>query len=111
MHATHDNLSIPNGNMNFRSAGCAEFTISELLADPLTGALMRADRVEVGEFQEMLRSVARSPPVGSGAGATDGKVCGADAKPYPPFRQSVGTCPLVEFRGGRDAVDAGGSSR
>jgi hypothetical protein len=59
MHATHDNLSIPNGNMEFRSAGCADMTINELLADPLTGALMRADRVDVHDFENMLRSVAR----------------------------------------------------
>ena len=58
MDATHDNLSIPNGSMNFRSSGCAEFTIGDLLSDPLTGALMRADRVNVSELEILLGSVA-----------------------------------------------------
>jgi hypothetical protein len=58
MDATHDNLSIRTGNMNFRSSGCAEFTIGDLLADPLTGALMRADRVNVSELEILLGSVA-----------------------------------------------------
>jgi hypothetical protein len=58
MDATHDNLSITNGSMNFRSSGCAEFTIGDLLADPLTGALMRADRVNVSELEILLGSVA-----------------------------------------------------
>jgi hypothetical protein len=58
MDATHDNLSITNGSMNFRSSVCAEFTIGDLLADPLTGALMRADHVNVNELQILLGSVA-----------------------------------------------------
>src|ERR1700723_1187003 len=58
MDATHDNLSITNGSMNFRNSGCAEFTIGDLLVDPLTGALMRADRVNVSELEILLGSVA-----------------------------------------------------
>src|ERR1700740_1830092 len=58
MDATHDNLSITNGSMNFRSSGCAEFTIGDLLSDPLTGALMRADRVDVSELEILLGFVA-----------------------------------------------------
>jgi hypothetical protein len=58
MHATRDDLSIPSGNTGFRSAGCVDLTMGELLADPLTGALMRADRLEVGDVEKMLRTVA-----------------------------------------------------
>ena len=58
MDAPHDNLSTTNGGMNIRSSGCAEFTIGDLLADPLTGALMRADRVNVSELEILLGSVA-----------------------------------------------------
>ncbi len=36
----------------------AEPTVGELLADPLTRAMMRADRVDAGAVAQMLRSVA-----------------------------------------------------
>ena len=58
MHLTHDELSIPGGNKDFRNRACTELTIGDLLADPLTGALMRADRVNVSELEILLGSVA-----------------------------------------------------
>jgi len=98
MDATHDNLSIAKGNMNFRSSGCTEFTIGELLADPLTGALMRADRVEMDDFQEMLRSVSRRLQSGRAPAQPTVKFVG-DAKPYPPLAVG-GNMPSREFESG-----------
>ena len=80
MHATHDDLSIPSGKKDFSNRACAELTIGDLLADPLTGALMRADRVDMDEFREMLRSVSRQlQPTRPTVRFT------GDAKPYPPI--------------------------
>ena len=76
MHATHDNMSIPNGNAGFRNKACTELTITELLADPLTGALMRADRVDMAGFHEMLRSVAHATADRCGASETDVQIHG-----------------------------------
>lgn len=51
-----------------RAAGvafaCQESTLPELLSDPLTRALMKADRVDVGAFEEMLHAVAGRLPAG-----------------------------------------------
>ena len=85
MHATHDESSIPNGNKDFRSKACAELTIGDLLADPLTGALMRADRVDMDDFREMLRSVSRRLQAARALVIFTG-----EAKPYPPI-SVVGT--------------------
>ena len=88
MHATHDDSSIPNGNRDFRSKACAELTIGDLLADPLTGALMRADRVDMDDFHEMLRSVDPPPPGGSDPGATDGEIYRGTPNPIRRSRSS-----------------------
>ena len=84
MHATHDDSSIPNGNKDFRSKACAEPTIGDLLADPLTGALMRADRVDMDDFHEMLRSVTRRLQAARAPARPTVRFTG-DAKPYPPI--------------------------
>ena len=110
MDATHDNLSIPNGSMNFRSSGCAEFTIGDLLADPLTGALMRADRVNVSELEILLGSVACRIQA-AGARATDrGRESRRRAPPVDP-RLCQRNVPASSFRGDHDAIVAGGGSR
>jgi hypothetical protein len=80
MHATHDDLSIPNGRKDFSNRACAELTIGDLLADPLTGALMRADRVDMDDFRDMLRSVSRRLQTARPTVRFTG-----DAKPYPPI--------------------------
>jgi hypothetical protein len=87
MHATHDNMSIPNGNAGFRNKACTELTITELLADPLTGALMRADRVDMAGFHEMLRSVAMRLQTDAAQAKPMFKFTG-EAKPYPPISLS-----------------------
>ena len=84
MHATHDDSSIPNGNKDFRSKACAELTIGDLLADPLTGALMRADRVDMEDFHEMLRSVSRRLQTARAPARPTVRFT-RDAKPYPPI--------------------------
>jgi hypothetical protein len=84
MHATYDDSSIPSGNKGFRNNACAELTIGDLLADPLTGALMRADRVDMDDFHEMLRSVARRLQTARAPAQPTVRITG-DAKPYPPI--------------------------
>ena len=84
MHATHDDSSIPNGNKDFRSKACAELTIGDLLADPLTRALMRADRVDMDDFHEMLRSVALRLQTARTPARPTVRFTG-EAKPYPPI--------------------------
>jgi hypothetical protein len=51
-------------------------TINELLADPLTRAVMQADRVDPGAFEAMLRSLARhlESQTQAGAGPESGGV-------------------------------------
>jgi hypothetical protein len=44
----------------------AEPTVGELLADPLTRAMMRADRLDAGAVAQMLRSVAGRLRAGGG---------------------------------------------
>ena len=84
MHATHDDSSVTNKNKNFRNNACAELTIGDLLADPLTGALMRADRVDMDDFHEMLRSVSRRLQTARAPARPTVRFTG-DAKPYPPI--------------------------
>jgi hypothetical protein len=84
MHATHDDLSIPSGKKDFSNRACAELTIGDLLADPLTGALMRADRVDMDDFREMLRSVSWRLHAARTPSRPTVKFTG-DAKPYPPI--------------------------
>ena len=84
MHATHDDLSIPNGKKDFSNRACAELTIGDLLADPLTSALMRADRVDIDDFREMLRSVSRRLQTARAPVRPTVRFTG-DAKPYPPI--------------------------
>ena len=109
MHLTHDDLSIPSGNKDFRSSACAEPTIGDLLADPLTDALMRADRVDMDDFREMLRSVSRRLQAARAPARPTVRFTG-DAKPYPPI-PVVGNIGLARSRVGRVAVDAGVGSR
>jgi hypothetical protein len=89
MHTTHDDPSIPKGNGDFRNKACAELTIGDLLADPLTGALMRADRVDMDGFHEMLRSVTLRLQTARAPARPTVRFTG-DAKPYPPI-------PVVEI--------------
>jgi len=98
MHLTHDELSIPGGNKDFRNRACAELTIGDLLADPLTGALMRADRVDMDDFREMLRSVSRRLQAARAPVRPTVKFTG-DAKPYPPM-------PVVEISAGQSESGA-----
>ena len=93
MHVTHDELSIPSGNKDFRTKACAEPTIGDLLADPLIGALMRADRVDMDDFHEMLGSVTRRLQTARAPARPTVRFTG-DAKPYPPI-------PVVEISGGQ----------
>lgn len=58
MDATTNLSSIPDVDANFGFAPYGEPTIGDLLADPLTQALMKADHVDVGAFERMLHSVA-----------------------------------------------------
>ncbi|WP_158815329.1 hypothetical protein [Methylocapsa sp. S129] len=58
MDATSSFLSVADGDTDFRTAHCAEPTLEDLLADPLTRALMKADHVDVGAFEQMLHSLA-----------------------------------------------------
>jgi hypothetical protein len=58
MDATSSFLNIPDRGPDFEIAHCKEPTISELLADPLTRALMKADHVDIPAFHQMLDSVA-----------------------------------------------------
>jgi len=98
MHATHDDSSIPNGNKDFRTKACAEPTIGDLLADPLTGALMRADRVDMDDFHEMLRSVALRLQGARTLARPMVRFTG-DAKPYPPI-------PVVGITAGQSETGA-----
>jgi hypothetical protein len=51
---------------DFNMTPCAEPTISELLGDPLTRALMTADRVDVQAFEQTLQAAACRVRAGSG---------------------------------------------
>lgn len=110
MDATHDNLSITNGSMNFRNSGCAEFTIGDLLADPLTGALMRADRVNVSELEILLGSVVCRIQAQAPAQPIVAVKAAAEPPPVDP-RLCQRNVPASSFRGDRDAIVAGGGSR
>jgi hypothetical protein len=67
MHATSSFLPIPDRGPDFQIADCREPTIAELLADPLTRALMKADDVDIPAFRQMLASVAGRFREGAGA--------------------------------------------
>jgi hypothetical protein len=58
MDATGSLSAIRDENANFIGAYCQEPTIGELMADPLTHALMKADHVDAQDFERMLHSVA-----------------------------------------------------
>jgi hypothetical protein len=58
MDATRSHLSPPDKGADFHYACFKEPTISELLADPLTRILMKADHVDIPAFEHMLDSVA-----------------------------------------------------
>jgi hypothetical protein len=56
MQAFRNHSPSPSADTDFPCR--AEPTIGELLADPLTCALMRADRIDAGALEHMLREVA-----------------------------------------------------
>ena len=58
MDATSSHSSTSDGGADFQIAYCKEPTIGELLADPLTRILMKADHVDIAAFEHMLDSVA-----------------------------------------------------
>jgi hypothetical protein len=58
MHAPSNIPCAPNKDGEFGIAYWPEPTISDLLADPLTSALMKADRVDQAAFAGMLQIVA-----------------------------------------------------
>jgi hypothetical protein len=58
MDATGNLSSVSDGDRDFTPLNCREPTIIELLADPMTRALMKADHIDVPAFEQMLRSVA-----------------------------------------------------
>jgi hypothetical protein len=59
MHGNADDTEIPGRDTDFQIARCAEPSLAELLADPLTRSLMKADRVDVEAVEKMIRSVAQ----------------------------------------------------
>ncbi len=68
----------------------AEPTIEEFLADPLIGALMRADKVDPERFADLLRSVARRTKGPLPASPPRAR---PPARPLtPPVRASHGLC-------------------
>jgi hypothetical protein len=58
MDATRSLAPFPDGDSDFRTAYYAEPTIDELLTDPMTRSLMKADHVDTQDFERMLHSVA-----------------------------------------------------
>ncbi len=58
MNATGSLPQTWDGNADFISANCREPTLPELLADPLTRALMKADQVDSAAAERMLHEVA-----------------------------------------------------
>jgi hypothetical protein len=58
MHGNADHAEIPNRDADFQIAHFVEPSLAELLADPLTRSLMKADRVDVEAFEMMIRSAA-----------------------------------------------------
>jgi hypothetical protein len=52
----HKTIIIPIRQDN---ALCSEPTLEEILSDPITTALMQADRIDAGEVGVMLRDMAR----------------------------------------------------
>jgi hypothetical protein len=58
MDAASSHSSTSDRGADFQIAYCKEPTIGELLADPLTRILMKADHVDIPAFEHMLDSVA-----------------------------------------------------
>jgi hypothetical protein len=58
MDATSSLISAPGRDAEAHFTPCREPTISELLADPMTRILMKADHVDIPAFEHMLDSVA-----------------------------------------------------
>ena len=58
-------------------AGFAEPTLAEILADPITEAVMRADAVDVGQLAIMLHNIAkaRRPAAQTAAPVLESKKC------------------------------------
>jgi hypothetical protein len=61
-------------------------TLGELMADPLTHALMKADHVDVGSFERMLQSLAGRLQA---AGLTPQSIVGAKAAAAGWFERSI----------------------
>ena len=49
---------IPRAIMETAMARCPELSINEMLSDPIVRAMMASDRVNLGELQHLLRSIA-----------------------------------------------------
>ena len=65
MDATSSLLSAPGRESDLQVTPCREPTISELLADPMTRILMKADHVDIPAFEHMLDAVAGRVRIGS----------------------------------------------
>jgi hypothetical protein len=70
-----------------------DLTIDDLLADPMTHAIMQADRVDPSELATMLRALA--PLVARAAGRSgnrdrDGERAPSDRNAFGPFLRSTG---------------------
>jgi hypothetical protein len=50
--------SLPSSNHETAMAKCPELSINEMLSDPIVRAMMASDRVNLGELQHLLRSIA-----------------------------------------------------
>jgi hypothetical protein len=101
MDATSSLLPVSDEDVDFRTAHCTEPTIGELLADPLTRALMKADRVDIGAFEQVLRSVA-SRLSASRRVATQPIVAlktGVGSKGGPPLPHYLRWAPVDRFHG------------
>ena len=50
--------ALPSSNHETAMAKCPELSINEMLSDPIVRAMMASDRVNLGELQHLLRSIA-----------------------------------------------------
>jgi hypothetical protein len=95
MNATGSLPQIWDGTADFISANYREPTLPELLADPLTRALMKADQVDSAAAERMLHEVAGRLRAGGGTLANslmafdEGAGFIHRASPYTPWRSSL----------------------
>jgi hypothetical protein len=81
-----------------------DLTLDELLGDPMTQAIARADRVDPAELEAMLRSLAREI-----AGRSGGSAAPRAAAASAPFdREAAGRLPQpIGLRDPASACDSG----